>query len=59
VLHYIAQRSRLFDEVMVKGYLLKKPNGDVWQWDRWQAGMGLLDFTNPEASAWFAGYLHG
>ena len=35
----------------------KRPNGDVWQWDRWQAGMALVDFTNPAACAWFAGKL--
>jgi alpha-D-xyloside xylohydrolase len=51
---YIAQRSVLFEEGMEKGYLLKKPNGDVWQWDMWQAGMGIVDFTNPEAGQWFA-----
>lgn len=50
---YIAQRSKLFDEGMKHGYLLKKPNGDVWQWDMWQAGMALVDFTNPEAREWF------
>ena len=50
---YIAQKSRLFDEGMEKGYLLKRPNGDVWQWDMWQAGMGLVDFTNPEACEWY------
>ncbi|WP_310551743.1 alpha-xylosidase [Paenibacillus glufosinatiresistens] len=54
---YIAQRSRLFAEGMERGYLVKKPNGDVWQWNRWQPGMGLVDFTNPEACEWFAGYL--
>ncbi len=51
---YIAQRSALFDEGMANGYLVKKPNGDVWQWDRWQAGMGLVDFTNPDACRWFS-----
>ncbi len=51
---YIAQRSALFDEGMAHGYLLKRPNGDVWQWDRWQAGMGLVDFTNPDACRWYA-----
>ncbi len=50
---YIAQRSALFDEGMEKGYLVKRPDGSVWQWDRWQAGMGLVDFTNPEATRWF------
>ena len=48
---YIAQRSRLFDEGKAKGYLLKRPDGSVWQWDHWQSGMGYVDFTNPEACA--------
>ncbi len=50
---YVAQKSKLFDEGMAKGYLVKKPDGSVWQWDRWQAGMGLVDFTNPAAVAWY------
>jgi alpha-D-xyloside xylohydrolase len=50
---YIAQKSPLFDEGMAKGFLLKRPNGDVWQWDRWQPGMGIVDFTNPAAAAWY------
>ncbi|WP_069999676.1 alpha-xylosidase [Cellulosilyticum sp. I15G10I2] len=50
---YIAQKSKLFKEGMEKGYLVKLANGDVWQWDRWQAGMGLVDFTNPAASEWY------
>jgi alpha-D-xyloside xylohydrolase len=64
---YIAQRSVLFDEAMEKGYLLRKLNGDVpkstgtvvWQTDMWQAGMGILDFTNPEACKWFGEKLRG
>jgi len=54
---YIGQKSRLFDEGMKRGYLLKRPNGDVWQWDLWQPGMGIVDFTNPKACEWYAGYL--
>ena len=50
---YIGQKSPLFKEAMEKGYLLKRPNGDVWQWDLWQAGMGLVDFTNPDATRWY------
>lgn len=50
---YIAQRSPLFDEGMERGYLLKRPDGSVWQWDMWQYGMGLVDFTNPDACKWF------
>ena len=51
---YIAQRSILFDEAAKNGYLIHKPNGEVWQTDMWQAGMGIVDFTNPEACKWFA-----
>jgi alpha-D-xyloside xylohydrolase len=37
---YIVQRSALFDEGMEGGYLLKRVDGSVWQWDRWQSAMG-------------------
>jgi alpha-D-xyloside xylohydrolase len=50
---YIAQRSPLFAEGARHGYLLKRPNGDVWQTDLWQPGMGIVDFTNPAARQWF------
>ncbi|MEC0182272.1 alpha-xylosidase [Paenibacillus peoriae] len=50
---YIAEKSILFDEGMEKGYLVKTADGSVWQWDMWQAGMGLVDFTNPAAVAWY------
>ena len=54
---YIGQKSPLFEEAMKEGYLLKKKNGDVWQTDMWQAGMGIVDFTNPDAAAWYQGKL--
>ncbi len=50
---YIGQKSSLFHEGMRHGYLVKKENGDVWQTDLWQAGMALVDFTNPAAAAWY------
>ncbi|MCL2479744.1 MAG: alpha-xylosidase, partial [Treponema sp.] len=50
---YVAQKSPLFDEAMAAGFLVKKASGDVWQWDMWQAGMGLVDFTNPGAVKWY------
>ena len=50
---YIGQKSRTFDKAMEKGYLLCRPNGDVWQWDRWQPGCAVYDFTNPECRAWY------
>ncbi|MGI5959697.1 MAG: alpha-xylosidase [Massiliimalia sp.] len=50
---YIGQKSPLFDEGAQKGYFLKCPDGSVWQWDMWQSGMALVDFTNPDATAWY------
>ncbi|KAI1434777.1 glycoside hydrolase family 31 protein [Xylaria sp. CBS 124048] len=50
---YIAQHGAAFKTAAEKGYLLKRKNGDVWQWDLWQAGMGLVDFTNPDAAKWY------
>jgi alpha-D-xyloside xylohydrolase len=54
---YIAQRSPLFAEGKAHGYLLTRPNGDVWQWDLWQPGMAVVDFTNPDAREWYASKL--
>ena len=56
---YIAQESCLFAEGMEKGYFVKRTNGDVWQWDMWQPGMALVDFTNPDACAWYQEKLAG
>lgn len=50
---YIGQESILFEEGKEKGYFLKRPNGDVWQWDMWQPGLAIVDFTNPEATKWY------
>lgn len=54
---YIAQRSALFEEGRAHGYLVRRPDGSVWQWDMWQPGMALVDFTNPGAVAWYQGKL--
>ena len=54
---YIAQRSYLFKEGMEKGYFIKKRDGSVWQTDLWQAGMAVVDFTNPDACKWYASKL--
>ena len=50
---YIAQMSSLFPEAKEKGYLIKRPDGSVWQWDLWQPGMAIVDFTNPDARTWY------
>ncbi len=54
---YIAEASPLFDEGAELGYLLQSPEGDVYQADFWQPGIGFVDFTNPAACAWYAGKL--
>lgn len=54
---YIGQESVMFEEGLKGGYFLKRPNGDVWQWDMWQPGMAIVDFTNPAACAWYASKL--
>lgn len=56
---YIGQESCLFREGMEKGYFVKRINGDVWQWDMWQPGMALVDFTNKDACAWYQEKLAG
>lgn len=50
---YIAQKSAMFKEGKAKGYLVKRSDGNVWQWDLWQAGNGFIDFTNPAAVKWY------
>lgn len=54
---YIAARSPMFAEGRERGYLLRTTDGGVWQTDAWQAGMGIVDFTNPDALAWYTGKL--
>lgn len=54
---YIGQKAPIFKEAMERGYLLKRRDGSVWQWNMWQAGMGIVDFTNPAACAWYEGKL--
>ena len=54
---YIAQNSPLFAEAAKAGYLIRKKDGSVWQTDMWQAGMGIVDFTNPDARTWYREHL--
>lgn len=54
---YIGQKSPLFEEGARNGYFIMNEDGTPWQWDKWQAGMGIVDFTNPEATKWYQGYL--
>jgi alpha-D-xyloside xylohydrolase len=54
---YVAQQSPLFEEGRRNGYFLRTRDGSVWQTDTWQAGMAVVDFTNPDARRWFTGKL--
>jgi alpha-D-xyloside xylohydrolase len=54
---YIAQRSVLFKEGKENGYFLKRADGSVYQTDLWQAGMAIVDFSNPGAAKWYTGCL--
>ena len=54
---YVGQESSLCEEGMENGYFLKRQDGSVWQWDMWQPGLAIVDFTNPDARAWYAGKL--
>ncbi len=54
---YIAQQSALFDEGVEKGYFIKNLDGSVFQFDMWQPGMAIVDFTNPDACKWFSNKL--
>lgn len=54
---YVGQESSIFKEGMEGGYFLKRPDGSVWQWDMWQPGLAIVDFTNPQACKWYAGKL--
>ena len=54
---YISQCGALFDEAMENSYLVRKKDGSVWQTDRWEPGMAILDVTNPDAREWFCAKL--
>lgn len=54
---YVGQESSIFREGVEGGYFLKRQNGDVWQWDMWQPGLAIVDFTNPAAREWYSSKL--
>ena len=54
---YISQKSPLFQEGYDGNYFVNLGNGDMWQRDDYQAGAGLVDFTNLVARAWYQKFL--
>lgn len=56
---YIAQGTEVFREGAENGYLLRRADGKgIWQTDHWQAGMGVVDVTNPAAVKWYTDKLN-
>ncbi|PWY82179.1 putative sugar hydrolase [Aspergillus heteromorphus CBS 117.55] len=47
-----------FDPAMFPDAGRSRTDGRVFQWDLWQAGMAIIDFTNPAACTWFQSHLH-
>jgi alpha-D-xyloside xylohydrolase len=56
---YVGQESVLFEDGMENGYFLERKDGGVWQWDMWQPGLAIVDFTNPDACKWYQSKLKG
>ena len=57
---YVSHLSPLFADARDRGYFLTGPDGSAYVADVWhgsQPSCGIVDFTNPEATAWFQGLL--
>ncbi|KAJ3788593.1 alpha-glucosidase [Lentinula aff. detonsa] len=55
---YISQLSPIFKEGVQGGYFIKRTDGTPWQWDLWQPGLAIVDFTNPKACEWYKAKLN-
>jgi alpha-D-xyloside xylohydrolase len=53
---YLSHLSPRFAEIEALGYFLRRPDGSTYVADVWHGSYpasGILDFTNPDATAWF------
>ncbi|KAJ4501622.1 alpha-glucosidase [Lentinula lateritia] len=55
---YISQLSPIFKEGITGGYFIQRTDGTPWQWDLWQPGLAIVDFTNPKACEWYLAKLN-
>lgn len=59
---YISRQAELFQEGCAGGYLVKKENGEAYTADLWHGLLpwcGIVDFTNPDAAAWYQSKIAG
>lgn len=57
---YLSHLSPLFATAEAAGYLLRRPDGSTYVADVWHGSYpscGIVDFTNPEATAWYQSLL--
>lgn len=57
---YISHLSPYFEAAAAAGHLLRRRDGEVYVADVWHGthpASGIVDFTNPDAAAWFSGLL--
>lgn len=57
---YVSRHSPLFTEAAEHGYFLRDRDGAPYVVDTWNGSHpagGIVDFTNPDATAWFQGLL--
>ena len=50
---YLTVKSRNYPEALARGYLAKHYDGSAYTFDFWPGECALVDFSHPEARAWW------